>query len=265
MNRSISSNIYNTAYYEAHSKGLDRMFKRILPHIGPVRGLKVLDLGCGSGDLSIFLAKNGASVVGIDYSKDAIQLAKQNLEFQKTEVQNNVKFYKKDARFIKFKKNTFDMIVSIDLFEHIHGDQLESVVEKATKVLKPGGILVVHTEPNKVYLNFTHPYYIYPISQLLIIVNKLVFRKDYPGLPKDPRNKYHKEQHVNEPTLFYLKDLFKRHGYKGKIISIGLEKLPLSWKDRLYNAIVLWSPLSKKFPLNLLFAYDYICVMGKNK
>jgi len=171
-----------------------------------------------------------------------------------------------DAKKLNFSDDSFDIVLSIDVFEHLYPEELELVMKEISRVLKKNGILLVNTESIKMYLDFWHNIYIYPISQLLIKLNKIIAHKEYLGLSKDPRNNIHKKQHVNEPTFFSLKRLFYKHSFVGKITSnIDLLKPVFSWKDRLYNYIVLWYPLCKIFPFNLLFAYEYICIMKNNK
>ena len=170
-----------------------------------------------------------------------------------------------DAKKLRFKKNTFDVITSVDVFEHLYKEELELAMNEISRVLKPEGILFVHTETNKIYLNFTHRVWSYPLDKLLIIVNQLITKKKYSGLPKDPRNDLHKTQHVNEPTYYYLKNLFARHRFIGKINSLVPLKPSISWKDKLHNFLVSLHPFSQYFPLHIFFAHEYICMMQNNK
>lgn len=277
--RSVSSSLYNKEYYLNtclgfeefglyHGKKAHKRVDDLLSILKLKKGMRVLDIGCGRGDAAFYMARKGAEVIGIDYSKDAIELANQALKEQHRQVRRRVKFLLTDAKSINFGKNYFDFIIAIDFFEHLYKEELEIVMKRLSWSLKPGGTLLVHTEVNKVYLDFTHPFYIFPVSSFLIWINKVVTKNTYPGLPKDPRNDFHKKQHVNEPTYFYLKKLFKRHQFKGRIIqNVGLLKPPLSWKDIVYNIFVLFYPISKYIPLIYLFATDYTCIMknAKNK
>jgi 23S rRNA (cytosine1962-C5)-methyltransferase len=72
-------------------------------------GLKVLDLFCYTGGFSIYLAKNGCKVLGIDINQDAIDLAKENAQ------KNNVKanFITNNAfEFLENTKEKFDLIIA---------------------------------------------------------------------------------------------------------------------------------------------------------
>lgn len=274
--KSVDSKIYNKKYYFNSCMGFEEFKKhrgkkvhpntaKFLSMINFKSGIKLLDVGCGRGDLVIEAARRGAEATGIDYSRDAVVIAKSMLDKQEQKIQKKVKFYRMDFKKLKFPTNYFDVITSYDVFEHLYKEELEIAMGEVSRVLKPGGILIVHTETNKIYLDFTHRVWAYPLDSMLIVINKLITGKEYPGLQRDPRNDLHKAQHVNEPTHFYLKRLFKSHNFKGKIIN----KIPLkpkqSWKDGLHNFVVSLHPISGTFPLHLLFAHEYICYMINNK
>lgn len=272
----IDPKIYNKEYYLKSCLGFEefkatkgkKVHLRIVQFValaGVQKGMHVLDLGCGRGDLTIECAKRGAKVVGIDYSMDGIALAKENLKNQPKAIQKNVTFLVMDAKKLDFKDNVFDLIISVDVFEHLYKEELEVAMSEIKRVLKPDGRLFVHTETNKIYLDFTHRIWSYPMDQLLIICNRLINKKNYPGLQKDPRNDLHKMQHVNEPTYYYLKNLFVRHRFRGKIMSLVPLKPRLSWKDILHNTLVSFYPFSQYFPLHIFFAHEYLCIMENKK
>lgn len=95
----------------------------------------VLDLGCGSGWLSIFLARHGFFVTGIDIAHHAIELAKlwamkENLE---------VKFDLGDIADLPYAAGTFDAIVANSVFEHLPYELAAAVISKLKYILIPGG------------------------------------------------------------------------------------------------------------------------------
>jgi len=261
--RRVNPEIYTKKYYANHSKGFDNMVEKLSPYISGLKNLKILDLGCGSGDLTIYLAKQGNTVVGVDYSKHAIDLARKKTRHLPEILKKRMVFSNIDAKNINYGKNTFDMVVLIDFFEHVYDWELRIIMKNISVLLKPEGKLLVHTEANKLYLDILHGLYVYPMDSFLIKINRLLTKKDYPGLPKEPRNELHKIQHVNEPTYFYLKKLFGEFGFSGEIECKTLVKPIISWKDQIYNVFVMLDPLSRYFPLKYYFAYDFICNMRK--
>ncbi len=95
---------------------------------------KVLDFGCGNGRFSKFFNKN--NYIGIDISKNLIQIAKEKFP--------DKKFYLFDGLNIPFEKQTFDFIFSISVFHHIPSKQIRrDVLLEIRRVLKPGGLILL--------------------------------------------------------------------------------------------------------------------------
>jgi SAM-dependent methyltransferase len=108
-----------------------------------VSGMRVLDLGCGHGALSIGFAERGAaSVVGLDLDDDRIDFAKRNLATAYPELADRVSFRCEDVMTLT---DQFDLIVSKDAFEHI--DDLGHVVGYLHSLLGPGGHLAAGFSP----------------------------------------------------------------------------------------------------------------------
>lgn len=98
---------------------------------------KVLDLGCGSGWLSIFISKYGFDVTGIDAAKPAIELGKT----WAGEDNANVNFLVRDLLNLPFKEGAFDAIVCNSTLEHFRLDQAKILFEKIHKILAEKGFL----------------------------------------------------------------------------------------------------------------------------
>ena len=97
---------------------------------------KILDVGCGTGLFSYEAAKKGANVLGIDFSKDAIEIAKNKFEHL------NLEYQSIDVKKIKDK---YDVIVSIGTLEHM--DNPLQILKLFKKCLKPKGKIII-TSPN---------------------------------------------------------------------------------------------------------------------
>lgn len=96
----------------------------------------VLDLGCGSGWLSIYLARQGFSVTGVDIAEQAINLARTWAE------QENLKatFDTGDISSMTYAEAGFDAVVANSIFEHLTLDLAQETVAELETLLKPGGI-----------------------------------------------------------------------------------------------------------------------------
>lgn len=101
---------------------------------------KVLDAGCGVGGSSIFLAKNiGCKVVGVTLSEQQVTHAYANAD--KNGVKDLVAFYQKDYTNTGFEAGYFDVIWGIEC--HLTESSKETFVKEASRLLKPGGRLII--------------------------------------------------------------------------------------------------------------------------
>jgi len=78
-------------------------------------GVKVLELGCGTGQLSLYLARGNREVYGVDISNGSLLLGE---EFRVKNQINNAYFMKMDVFDLKFKSNTFDFTISNGVLHH---------------------------------------------------------------------------------------------------------------------------------------------------
>eukprot|EP00466_Bigelowiella_natans_P014256 jgi/Bigna1/46185/estExt_Genewise1.C_30006 len=105
---------------------------------------KVLDVGCGFGGATRYLAKNyfqdGGTVTGITISPNQIKRAKELAEIQSVP---NAQFELKDALKMDYPDNSFDVVWAIESGEHMPSKT--KYVEEMSRVLKPGGVLVFAT------------------------------------------------------------------------------------------------------------------------
>ena len=131
-----------TYMYDFHIQELQEtgsMWEKLLKkYLGNIPGKKVLDTGCGTGFLSVILAKNGWKVTAIDNSSDMLEQAKVTAE--QYGLSEYITFLKRDAEHTELASDTFDAVVSR------HASWLFSEPVTAYKewfrLLKSGGILM---------------------------------------------------------------------------------------------------------------------------
>jgi len=103
-----------------------------------VRGLRVLDAGCGEGYGPDLLAAAGGEVVGVDLEPEIVHRARARYPRVTFDIANLVSLPYPDA--------SFDAVVSLQVIEHLHTPQ--EFLSEAKRVLAPGGRLIIST-PNR--------------------------------------------------------------------------------------------------------------------
>jgi SAM-dependent methyltransferase len=104
----------------------------------------ILELGCGSGDLTCVLANLAQRVVGIDLSDPSIMAARRRANAQlPLAVAAHVEFMKMNAVRLQFPDQTFDYAVSTSMIEHLHPSDVEIHLREVWRVLKAGGRYLV--------------------------------------------------------------------------------------------------------------------------
>jgi len=121
----------------------------IIRSVGPFSAKNVLELGCGRGDLSVFLAKQGAEVTGVDVGENLIAAARLLAQV------NNVRceFRAANITDIPFKANTYDVVLGIAILHHLSPSDLRKALQETHRVLKEDGaaFFVETVEDSKVF------------------------------------------------------------------------------------------------------------------
>lgn len=104
---------------------------------------KVLECACGTGAISIYIAKKAKRLVATDYSVGMLRQAKKKLSSFP-----NVRLAKADITKLKYADNSFDKVVAGNVI-HLLPDP-EAALQELTRVCKPGGRLIIPT-----YINAT--------------------------------------------------------------------------------------------------------------
>ena len=116
----------------------------------PLKGLNILDIGCGGGLLSEPITRLGAKVTAIDASKKNIQVAKFHAK------KNNLKINYLCSSQEKLNLNKkFDVVLNMEIVEHV--EDLNFFIKKSSNLLKKNGLMFIAT------LNKTFKSYVFAI------------------------------------------------------------------------------------------------------
>ncbi len=123
-------------------QGPERMIEAIRSVIGTRSGLKVLDLGCGSGFAGTVLRPIAADLTGVDLSPEMLELARKRGIYDRLEVAEI-------TGWLKDSPERFDVICSCDVL--IYFGDLHEIVAAAASRLKPDGIFALSMERGERY------------------------------------------------------------------------------------------------------------------
>lgn len=145
-----------------------------------IKDAKILDIGCGDGEYTSLFCINKNEVTGLDI-KNRIKS-----EYKR------FNFIKGNAEDLPFSSNSFDLIISFDVLEHIKNDR--RVIKEMYRVLRKGRKIFLET-PNRERLSYW----------LLVLANK---KRNYPlKLGEDC-------VHLREYTKQELEQKFREGGFK---------------------------------------------------
>lgn len=110
---------------------------KITQHFGSFKPkLKIVDIGCGGGLISIPLAKLGLQITGLDASIENIETAK----FKAKELDVTINFLCESA---EEHKGLYDVILALEIIEHVSDPAF--FIASLKKILRPGGMIIIST------------------------------------------------------------------------------------------------------------------------
>jgi len=139
------------AHADANDYRNHYLMPRMLALLGDVRGLNILDLGCGEGGYARALTRLGARVTGVDGSERLIEVARQRARDERRDVH----FILANANALDdLPSHTFDIVVAPMSLMDV--EDYDGAIREAHRVLKAGGELV---------MSITHPCFSPPTSR----------------------------------------------------------------------------------------------------
>lgn len=190
-----------------------KQYESILNFVKP--GMRVLDAGCGEGVLSVMMAQKGAVVTGCDLSKPNVDKTK--LYAIANNVKDSTEFLVGDAEKLPFPDDTFDLVVSSHVLEHL--PDFDQGLREIMRVTKKRAIVAIPTILNLCslvqvghgwfYLKGLRSFLVLPIGFLKMIIafilNREGVNESYAGNNEVP--------HIFR-FPFVMKRKIQKNGYK---------------------------------------------------
>lgn len=236
--KSLPSTLYTEEYFLTACEGYDVFLESEGAHlsrrlhdafaVADVRpGLRVLDVGCGRGEILRHCLREGIDAYGIDYAEAAMQMTRQVIAAEQDQLRTEQPdgpapasgIALADAKILPFPARSFDRVLMFDVVEHLHPWELHAAMVDVRRVLQPGGRFVIHTAPNRWYDTYAYPW-VRRFRTLLGEGDKY---------PKDPRaiTPVNQDVHVNEQDLLSLRRALKDAGFVN--IKVWLDSPPQDW------------------------------------
>jgi SAM-dependent methyltransferase len=114
-------------------------YRMVRARLGDLRGARVVEVGCGRGDFAIELARAGAVVTALDFSAEAISVARARA----IEAGVAVEFFVGDAQAIDLPSESFDIVISCECMEHV--EHPGRMALELRRICKPEGRCILTT------------------------------------------------------------------------------------------------------------------------
>lgn len=184
----------------------------------------VLDIGCGMGYGTVFMATVAGMVIGVDYSEETIH----NNQIRCKDIKN-ISFKIAKVPPLPFEDNSFDVVTSFQFIEHIAAQT--TFLKECLRVLKPNGKLLI-TTPNAKKTFARNPFHIkeYTFNEIETDIAQLTPTFKLLGLQGNEKvNAYYKKNEASVKRILKL-DIFKLH----KILPATI----LAWPYNILNQLM---------------------------
>jgi 2-polyprenyl-3-methyl-5-hydroxy-6-metoxy-1,4-benzoquinol methylase len=164
----------------------DRRF--VIPWLNsarPLDGLRVLEIGCGTGPSTVALAEQGAVVTGIDIDPDTIAVARERCAAHNV----SATMYVANAESIK-DYGDHDLVIYYATFEHMTVDERLKSLSETWSIIPRGGMLAIVETPNRLWFFDEHtsqlPFFHWLPDDLAFEYSRYSPRTNFNNLYREP-------------------------------------------------------------------------------
>lgn len=229
--KSLPSVLYTEEYFLTACEGYDVFLESEGQHlsrrlkdafaVADVRpGMRLLDVGCGRGEIVRHCMQLGVEAFGVDYADAATKMTRDTILMHLMEsaqhepespatIQFRSGVCRSDAKMLPFATGYFDRVLMFDVVEHLYPWELHQAMLEVGRVLKPNGRFIIHTAPNRWYDRYAYPW----------VRRARRFLGQGDNYPKNPRaiTPINQDVHVNEQDMRSLRRSLRAAGFKARI------------------------------------------------
>lgn len=223
-NKSLPSTLYTEEYFLTACEGYDvflesegvQLSRRLTEAFAVAEvlpGMRVLDVGCGRGEIVRHCMRLGVEAYGVDYAEVATQMTREVIKAEQNSITADSPTYagvcRCDAKKLPFPSGYFDRVLMFDVVEHLYPWELHQAMLEVRRVMKDNGRFIIHTAPNRWYDAYAYPW-VRRVRTLLGEGHKY---------PQNPRaiTPVNQDVHVNEQDMLSMRRTLKAAGFKGQV------------------------------------------------
>jgi ubiquinone/menaquinone biosynthesis C-methylase UbiE len=126
-----------TGDYDVFSRFMEKDAEQFFRRLGVTPGTKLLDVGCGAGQIALIAARAGAQVTGCDIATNWLERARARAAAERL----NVTFEEGDAESLPYEDAQFDTVIS--LIGAMFAPRPDLVAAELTRVCRPSGVIAM--------------------------------------------------------------------------------------------------------------------------
>ena len=154
---------------------VQRAYDRLASYIDP--GQRVLDIGCGTGALALRAARRGASVRAIDVNPQMLEIAVRRA--RDTGLSDRIELVEMSVAELDAERSeSYDVVMSGLCLSELGEDELAYTLKQVTRILRPGGLLLVADEvrPQSLVTRMLHSLVRIPLAILTYVISQRTTR-----------------------------------------------------------------------------------------